>query len=544
MGPFFVHRVRTARSRTRSASLQVLKTAVQLILGGGKPEAMVDQTQRAPFSRLAADRAGQASTVGTALLLVITLVGTGLIVALGGAAIDTTQQSADVNRVEHSMTLFDARAGVVALDETDSQASQFGQPDSGGFRVEEDTGRMTIVHRNHTGTGDNETIYDNRLGAVVYENDETTVAYQGGGVWRGRGNTSRLVSPPEFHYRSSTLTLPIIQVHGDDSASGGATALITSSGETRPVYPNSSDDYDVGGETYSNPVENGTIAVTVEGEYYQGWAQYFRTRTDGNVTVDHDDETATVELVAPELVGDFRFPPRDEPVRIRAMEDEHAVDQFSVTVTEGNNFNNMYFSFWMEDKGKEFEMLVHAPDGIGSNPCSGGTFPSGYNLTMEVYYYDSGTSDGHHAWSNDSIPAETGPVRLQCDSNNNEELYIDYTSDQRLDYQSFTTGDSNWYHDREGSIEDPVNVTQHTGDPLDPTDPIETGDNATIDLLVNHYFAIFAPDMDLRYNYGPGNSPRIDPSTSSGLLEYQASGNTKFITYLHVTENGIEVEFR
>jgi hypothetical protein len=506
--------------------------------------------KRRPRSRsLASDRSGQASTIGTALLLVITLVGTGLIVTLGGSAIDGTQQSADVSRAEHSMTMLDSRAAVVALEETESQSTRFGQPESGSYRVDEDAGRMTVVHLNHTGTGDDETIYTGELGAVVYENDETTVAYQGGGVWRGDGNASRLVSPPEFHYRQSTLTLPIIQVVGSDSSTGGS-ALLTSDGG-RPVYPNSSAEYDATTEPYANPIDNGTVAVSVQGEYYQGWAQYFRTRTDGNVTVDHANRTVTVELVAIDLVGDFEFPPENEPIRIRNMQNDHALNQFEVTLSEGSQFNNMYFSFYLDEGSQEFEVVVHVP----SNPqCSGGALEDGHTLVMDVYYYDDSTPEGHHAWTNDTIPAEEGPVRLQCAGGpgNNRELYIDFTSGQELAYGNFTTSNNvasdRWYHDWDNTTESPVDLDQHGHTEYPPDDDFVGGEKASLDLLMNHYLALFAPDADLRYNQGTGNAQGnpgnpMDYQASGGAIEYDATGNTKFITFLHISENRVRVEF-
>lgn len=512
---------------------------------------MTDRPRRRSRSGFASDRSGQASTVGTALLLVITLVGTGLIVTIGGSAIDSTQQSADISRAEHSMTMLDSRAAVVALDETDSASTRFSQPDSGSFYVEEDTGRMTIVHHNYTGNGTNQTIYDDQLGAVVYENSDTTIAYQGGGVWRSDGGASRMVSPPEFHYRGSTLTLPIIQIQGTDSARGGSTALMTSTGDAESLYPTTGSTYNETGEPYANPVANGTVTVTVEGPYYQGWAQYFRSRTDGNVTVDHDDQTATIELIAAGLGDEFDIPADpSEPIPIRGMEEGHAVEQFDVTIsqdTTGNQFNEMYFSFWIDDGGRELEIMVHVPGG-GGNFCDGDDLEDNLDpLEMDVYYYDSGTSEGHHAWTNDSIPADTGPVRLECD-NDEPSVYIHYTGDQNLTYGNFTTNDNQWYHDRDNTTASTMNFTpSHTAQgnaPSEPSDTFGTNDAASLDLLINHYFALFGPDLDLRYNQGPGGSDPVDPLASGGTLDYYATGNSKFLTYLHISEHRIEVEFR
>jgi uncharacterized membrane protein YgcG len=521
---------------------------------------------------LVRDRSGQSTTIGVVLLLALTVTGTGLVVSLGSQAIQDTQQSADLSRAEHSMTLLDSRTAVVALGETGTQSIQFRGTGDGSLTVHDDRGWIRVRHYNYTGNGDNETIYNGSLGATTYENGRTTIAYQGGGVWRERDGASTMVSPPEFHYRSGTLTLPVIQVEGDDSAGARSEALISMQESTR-VYPNETTatasgegaPYDADDAPYDNPLRNGTVKVTVQSQYYQGWATYFRQRTEGNVTVDDEARRTTVELETTSTVGAFELPPRNKALRATSMAEDHAINDFSVNISEGNNFNNMYFSFWAESGGKELEMLVHVPGGLGGNPCKDGDIDEISNLEMDVYYHDEATSEGHHAWTNDSIDADTGPVRLECASGggggggggppgggggppgggggSSVRLIVDFTSGQELTYGSFTTSNdgSYWHHDWDGSTESDVEFDQHSAD---PSGDFTSGDTATLDLLVNHYFALFAPDMDLVVSYGPGNSPRVDPSASTGSLDYDAGDSGRYITFLHVTENRVRVQFR
>ena len=42
---------------------------------------------------------------------------------------------------------------------------------------------------------------------------------------------------------------------------------------------------------------------------------------------------------------------------------------------------------------------------------------------------------------------------------------------------------------------------------------------------------------------GPGNSRAIVQDASSGTLTYETASGAQYITYLHVTENEIAVEF-
>ena len=119
---------------------------------------------------------------------------------------------------------------------------------------------------------------------------------------------------------------------------------------------------------------------------------------------------------------------------------------------------------------------------------------------------------------------------------------IDYTSSLSMTYGSATTtnNNANWHHDWDGSLVDPVsfNHTSH-GEPTD----FDAGDTATLDQLVNHYFALLGPDFDLAVDYGPGGSPRIEPSDSVGYLGYDRRSSGYYITFLHVTENRVRVAF-
>jgi hypothetical protein len=99
-----------------------------------------------------------------------------------------------------------------------------------------------------------------------------------------------MVSPPEFHYRKRTLTLPVINVTGPDRLDDTATVRRLG---TASAYPDAS-------EGFTNPVPEGReVVVAVTSRYYRGWGSYFERRTDGDVTYDHDNRTATVSLTVP-----------------------------------------------------------------------------------------------------------------------------------------------------------------------------------------------------------------------------------------------------
>ena len=486
----------------------------------------------------------QSSNIGLVLLLALTITGAGVVVAFGSSALADVQDQTSIDRAEHAMTMLDARTAVVGLGEGSVQTVRLGRG-GGDYTVESESGWLRIDHANYT-DGETQTIYNASLGSVSYRSGGTTVAYQGGGVWRQQAGGTTMVSPPEFHYRGTTLTLPVLRVRSTDAASGDTTATIRRSGELVRVFPNESDTYDATSEPYVNPVRNGTASVTVHSQYYEGWADYFRTRTTGNVSVDDDNRTATVVLETTSLVGSFPFPAKGESVPVRGISEGHSVNDFEISVKKDDGtFNNLYVSFYVEEGDRAYEAVVEVPSGIGNKYCSEG--PDGEVLTMDVYYDDQSTAEGVHRWTNDSIPVGSGPVRLDC-ADDDTVIKVDFTgSGQNLTYGSSSVDDEtaiDWDERNESATEKPDPTTfAHTGDDGEDT-TYNYGDEQTLRILTRHYFAMFGPEFKLTVDHGPGDrgTTQIDSSGSGGVLRYDTIEGGAYITYLHVTENNVTVE--
>ncbi|OYR45028.1 hypothetical protein DJ75_08445, partial [Halorubrum sp. Eb13] len=143
-------------------------------------------------------------------------------------------------------------------------------------RVDDEAGVMRIEVEAENETGGIETVTENvTLGAVVYERGDDRVAYQGGGVWRSNGDGSWMVSPPEFHYRGDTLTLPLVTIDGVDGRLGDDAVVTATSKHPEGLFPS---------ENVSNPLLGGNVTVTVESQYAEAWGRFFETRTRANVT--------------------------------------------------------------------------------------------------------------------------------------------------------------------------------------------------------------------------------------------------------------------
>jgi len=512
----------------------------------------------------------QSETIGFVLIFALVIAGAGLTVAIGGSGILDTQSSIEFQRAENSMTLFDSRAAMVALGDSDGQTVSLGQ-DGGSVTVHDDTGWLRVTHHNYTGEDDahEEEIFNRTLGSVVYESDTGVLAYQGGGVWQVQGNgNARMVSPPEFHYRGATLTLPAIQVHGEGSASGSVDLTVRPRQQARLVYPNQTTvtedgvgaPYDETGSTdyrnYTNPIRNGTVNVTVKSDYADGWESYFEQRTTGEVNRDGDKVTLTLSTISGPP-GEFELPTfgTKDYVEASGIGDDHPLSRFETLLVYGNGGGTNEFSYWHENEetGEQWELHV-SPDTSGNIKC--GDTPDVY---VAQYYYNGSSHKEYEYWET-TIPASSDAISWDC-TGGDAQLTIDFAStesDTEMAYSDsgFSAGggsggsvcDGNQWcfasSIKDWSMKSDADLDEHGSVGSCEPATYTQGDTSTGCMLgdiVDHYLTEAGPNIDLHAKTGPGGSSPIQQNPSEGTLLYEESKGSSFVTFLHITGNEIEV---
>lgn len=241
---------------------------------------------------MAAER-GVSSVLGVVMILGITLAAITSMLMIGAFALETTQQDTELSQMETSMAQMSSKASLVALGDAGNQQFNLGSMRNGDLEIREDAGNVTIEYVNGTDIPDEDNLtqiyHTDQFGALVYTNGDREVAYQGGGVWKRTGQDGgEMISPPEYHYQSETLTFPIIRVAGEGLTSTGGSGEIAHEGSDS-YYPN---------ETMSNPLNNATVFVEIESDYHRGWYQFFDSRTDGEIKHDAENQTIRAELTA------------------------------------------------------------------------------------------------------------------------------------------------------------------------------------------------------------------------------------------------------
>lgn len=481
---------------------------------------------------------GQSEPLGFALLLGITIAGALVAAVLGGAALTDTQQTAEFDQAQQALTQFDSSASQVALGSTDIQSIAMSSGGGGTYSVAPDAGHVTIVHYNWSGGGTQHTVYESDLGAVVYRQNDRTVAYQGGGVWSSYGDgQGRVVSPPEFHYRGATLTFPIVRVNGSGGASGDSTAIVRQTTPTSVIYPNSTTANPPRPHPYENPQTKGSIEVEIESQYYKAWASYFRQRTEGRVSVTPpatpgDPGVVTVELVSLGIgPGDFEMPGEGGAIELRGLGTGHALDTFNISLrptdADSADFNDLQWSLYAESAGGQKQLEIHLRQNSGGD-CDSVTADA-------IVYYTEDGGDNYQSW----VAADA--FRGTCNADDDVVMVANLTnSSVDMTYQSISSNAllSTTPAKPNGDFDTSGTFNSHASHPSEPLSSVSSKDMA---FIVRHYIANMGNEVDLVVYDKNGNGGSIGEGRSGGYIQYGGTG--QYVTFLHITENEIEVEF-
>jgi hypothetical protein len=479
------------------------------------------------------DRA-QTSPLSVLLILSITLTAAAVIVVFGGAALEGVQQESQVGQAEQAMTQFDSRAAQVALGDSSSQNVNIGQQ-NGNYRVDEDAGAIRIYHENYT-AGQTEYIYGSEtdwvsLGSVVYQGQNTQIAYQGGGVWRqDDSGSATMISPPEFHYRRATLTFPLIRVNGTDSTAGRTRARITRVETATGIYPDPGQHYDddTSKPEYLNPVQEGNMTVEIRSEYCEAWRTYLAERTEGEVTECDSNNTVTARLVTLGTQGNFDVI-KGSTLTVRGQEEDDPLNEFELHFESDSNsgFNNFEWKMSNDDGAeKQFEIYIEATEGDGD----------GVPVHMHLYYSEDG-GDTYQSWTLSSSNSDAFTIN---GSKEDATLTVDLLNESRKavyeDFGNYNLGQGG------GSGAGPTFSSDggsFSGSESFNGSTYSEGDTVPLDTVIQYYFGQ-AGDLDLTIDERQQGNAGLDPDGSSGRIMYGGGG--RVVTYLHITENRIRVE--
>ncbi len=240
--------------------------------------------------------------IGHVIILGLTITGVALITLVGVPSISKLQDMSTVRNAEQAFTVLDSRVSQVALGATLKQI----------IDVELEEGYLSVLP--NSSSEQSYILFEFKdpttgiqsitipMGKIVYRKGDREVAYEGGGVWSKYPEGSVMLSPPEFDYNGVTITMPVVNISGNfsEGGKGMASLKIEKNGNPSILYPTAAN---------TNPISMNIseIAVTVKSEYYDAWADYFRSLTLIRVNSYPGEKKVKVNLDPPPIVTNFTY---------------------------------------------------------------------------------------------------------------------------------------------------------------------------------------------------------------------------------------------
>lgn len=307
---------------------------------------------------------------------------------------------------------------------------------------------------------------------------------------------------------------------GDDRASGSVRGRLVGTGDGESIYPD-------GTAERTNPLEDGKVEVEIQSEYYQGWYEFFDARTEGTVEIDHESRTVTVEL--------------DVPFQTTVENAVATTSPDGITVNGGDKPNPHQEGINYPSASSVIENRIESceTEETSCGDISGdGTID--HTANEKGTYYASGEEipDTLAVNTNDQavdvvIDGSFEPDDMVIDGKGTVSLYIngefnlqgnDAINEGGDPSQLFVYLHSNVSSGHQGT-------PSFTGVIYAPNTDFTLGGNTDFE------GAIIVNTLHINGNAGTFT---YDPSLSELTIEITESSNT--ITYLHITENKVEIE--
>ncbi|WP_254524848.1 DUF7289 family protein [Natrinema caseinilyticum] len=218
---------------------------------------------------------GQSSILAVVLLIgMVATISVGIFL-VGAEMMANAEHQSEQEKIEQSFVKLSRQMSSAAINDDVTHSMTFESGQSGAI-TKTNAGSIEIQSSDFSKTI--------QLGAIEYRGDDgSIVAYQAGGVWRERGNKTRMLSAPPINYDAAkeTLWLSVSDISEEQELSSGEVTMVHQ--ETVPLQ-----DF----------VQNEKVTMTITSDYYRGWESYFRHQAGDAVVrnVDHSNRTVTVEL--------------------------------------------------------------------------------------------------------------------------------------------------------------------------------------------------------------------------------------------------------
>ncbi|MFZ3384657.1 MAG: hypothetical protein WA144_12095 [Candidatus Methanoperedens sp.] len=452
--------------------------------------------------KLLNSQSAEAEVIGHVIILSITILGIGMITIFGIPAIYSLEDMANSKNVEQAFTVLDSRASRVTLGDSPLQITNINL--GGGTMTVEPNSSDNPSYMVVNSTSFNFTI---PMGKIKYDLGDRIVAYEGGGVWAMYpGGGTVMLSPPEFHYNGWTLTLPVINISGNASISGEGTAVVSIKKNSISIlYPNS-------WANRINPLNtsDGKLYVYIRSDYYKAWADYAKTL--GYTKVSTDSHGANIELtVVPSNLGTIMTLGFPQTYRGLNSTNQTPLDNFSFNIEDDK------LKWDIRAKSGNKTLIFHFNANSGGSP-----------VTLQIGYQDGGDTHTETWEGTDMFTAQGGFYKIDLLDNSKNLIYTDVS-----DVGTNNGASCILYGSKISGIVEPD---------FSWDDKVINTSNAnktqSLYNITQHYFWKMSQEGDITFGDCADGSNAPDPDDSTMLIDYIP---TSTLTYLHVTENKVDV---
>lgn len=445
--------------------------------------------------------------------------------------ISSTMDDSRSKLAEVQMTLLDLSASKCSLGDVPSQKIQFNL-NNGNLRVEKGGNNLTVWAVFRNGTEEEKSIvYAGSIGRALYssgnmipgssfgmgsvtERDSIVIAYEGGGVWKKRGDSVTMLTSPEFHYKSNTLTLPIIKLTSNYSTSGRGVIPVYIQKESANVYyPNTTTN-----ENFTNPLQCSHLELKIQSDFWKGWRAYLEERTDTEIrNVDRENSTIHANMSVKAETNTRAY---SLPIDLNNLDtyDTTPLNDFEI---DFKGLDPDFKLIWYTDTDPALVIYMQKKSGGGPN-----------DFILDVYY---GNSTKFEGWRNGTLEwTEDDTYRLNF-LNKSLDMVYEENSPPKFDTENWPS--SSW-NDTTWTWGSDINNT----DSGDFTDTAGNNKN-TLDNVTQHYFHILSNQTSSDITLYEGDKTKTK-GFNKDLTTYTLGYGMKppIITYLHVTEHKITIK--
>ncbi len=474
------------------------------------------------------DTRGQAEVLGTLLLVGIVVAAALLIMGVAMASFGDLQSQSEEEAIEGMLLDLRSATADIAIEGEAPQSFDIAPPAGASVSINETATAVRIEHHgyNNSTESSSQTLYEHpAIGTVEVEHDDVTYALEGGGIFRVDDGRSRLVAPPNFGLSSFTANIQVLRLESEGINQLQRTITIAAGTHIRPAYPDLDTSYSGTDQPFDNPVMNGSVDIVVQSEYYLGWSQFFTQYTDGNVTVDHENETVTATM---ESMNEMTL--SQEITYSKDFTTRGNVEYDGVEQSEFLPDNTPIIENQIEDTASESDNITEACGNESIDGCE---------LTGGTYYFEDGLTV-----SDDVVINTTEDVIIAVEGDFDLGASITVTGDPEHGVEYFVTGEFNTDGDYSirtdnEAVEAHRNLVHLGGDHANiagnvQLDIVLYAPNAHVDIAGTSAVtgAIISDELTMR-----GDATVSYDSQLESLEGIDLSKTETPIMYLHITEN-------